>query len=143
MSDQTYLRQPVLDEYVAGGRRAVFVDSKVVVLSEIVLEAIDSGRTDFESIRAHLIDEFGQPEGLDVDDRVRQVLTELADSGIVQRPTQVAVLTTPARPRRRAGRGPLPTGPDVHDDALRRCTTDVTSRSISSRAVAAAAEPLR
>jgi hypothetical protein len=95
VSDQTYLRQPVLDEYVAGGRRAVFVDSKVVVLSEIghvVLEAIDSGRTDFESIRAHLIDEFGQPEGLDVDDRVRQVLTELADSGIVQRPTQVAEL---------------------------------------------------
>lgn len=83
-----YVRLPVQDEYAANGRRAVFVDSNVVVLADLgdaALEFLDDGPVTQREVAAYLREIFGDPPTGDLMKLTRECLDSLRESGLVKR----------------------------------------------------------
>ena len=84
----SYARLPVHDEYAAGGRRAVFVDSQVIVLSDLgdaVLELLDEGPATEQAIAERLRATFGEPPEGDLIALTRACLDTLRESRLIER----------------------------------------------------------
>ncbi len=78
----TWERLPVADQYDEGGRRALFVDDQVVVVSELAVTILDALPADEERIAQVLVDIHGPPPG-DLDQAVTAALGELAARDLV------------------------------------------------------------
>ena len=78
----TWQRAPVLDEWDEDGRRAMFVNDQVVVVSELAVTILDRLPADAAEIGEHLVAAFGVPQG-DVPALVADFLQELANSKLV------------------------------------------------------------
>jgi hypothetical protein len=78
----TWERLPVRDEYDEGGRRAVYVDDQVAVVSELAVTILDALPADHERIAQVLVDTYGPPPG-DLSQAVTAALGELAELGLV------------------------------------------------------------
>jgi hypothetical protein len=80
-------RLPVVDEYVEDGVAAVFVDGKVLVLSELataLLHRIEKGGTDAEILADALVEAFGPPGDGDGLAATLAAVKELAEYGVVE-----------------------------------------------------------
>jgi hypothetical protein len=82
----TWHRAPVLDEWDEDGRRALFVDDQVIVVSELAVTILDRLPADAGEIGEHLVAQFGVPAG-DVSVLVAEFLEELADSRLIFKPS--------------------------------------------------------
>ena len=82
----TWERLPVLDEYAedGDGRRAVLVDDRVIVASELATAILDALPADDAAIADSLTELFGPPPG-PVDEAVAAALEELAGLGLVHK----------------------------------------------------------
>jgi hypothetical protein len=72
----TWHRAPVLDEWDEDGRRALFVNDQVVVVSELAVAILDRLPAGADEISERLVAEFGVPPG-DVRALVAEFLKEL------------------------------------------------------------------
>lgn len=82
----TWRRAPVLDEWDEDGRRALFVNDQVIVVSELAVAILDRLPADADEIGEHLVSEFGAPPG-DVRVLVAGFLQELANSMVIFKPS--------------------------------------------------------
>ena len=82
----TWQRTPVLDEWDEDGRRAVFVNDQVIVVSELAIAILDRLPADAEEIGEHLVAEFGAPPG-DLQAVVSEFLEELSNSMLIFNPS--------------------------------------------------------
>lgn len=78
----TWERRPVQDEYDEDGRRALFVDHQVVVVSELAVTILDALPADEARIGEVLVQTYGPPPG-DLEIAVSSAMHELADLGLV------------------------------------------------------------
>lgn len=79
-----WARCHVLDEYDEDSRRAIYVDDRVIVVSELAVTILDALPADEEMIGRVLVDTYGRPPG-DLASVVDGALAELADIGLVNK----------------------------------------------------------
>jgi hypothetical protein len=82
----TWQRAPVLDEWDEDGRRAIFVNDQVIVVSELAAAILDRLPADADEIGEHLVAEFGAPPG-DLPVLVADFLQELSNSMLILKPS--------------------------------------------------------
>ena len=75
-------RRPVLDEYDEDGRRAIYLDDHVVVVSELAVTVLDALPADESTIADVLVERHGAPPG-DLRQAVANALSALVDQGLV------------------------------------------------------------
>lgn len=74
----------MVDEYDEGGRRAIYVDDQVLVVSELAATILDALPADEATIGEVLVSTYGPPPG-DLDQAVVAALAELAGTRLVNR----------------------------------------------------------
>lgn len=72
----TWVRRPVDDEYDEGGRRALFVDDQVIVVSELAVTILDALPADETTVGRALLARHGEPPG-ELTAAVRDALVQL------------------------------------------------------------------
>ena len=81
-------RLPVVDEYVEDGRAAVYAgNGEVVALSELATwawSALTEDWTAVAEVASALVEEFGEPEGLDAVAATEATLRTLAEHGLAE-----------------------------------------------------------
>lgn len=78
----TWERRPVADEYDEGGRRAVYLDDQVIVVSELAVTILDALPADEETLGRALVARHGPPPG-DLGAAVEGALAQLAELRLV------------------------------------------------------------
>ena len=81
-ADELWERLPVLDEWDEDGRRAIYVDDQVIVVSTLAVVALAALPADIDTVAAALVREFGDPPQ-DLREFVRSALSELNALGLV------------------------------------------------------------
>jgi hypothetical protein len=81
-------RTPVTDEYVEAGESVVFVEGRLVVLSEIatsVLSLVGGDKLGLDDLTTRVVARHGEPGGVDAGVAVAGVVDELEGLGLVTR----------------------------------------------------------
>ena len=80
----TWIRVAVVDEYDEDGRRAVLVEDRVVVVSDLAAVILDALPAETSEVAEALVSRFGPPpDGLD--QSVREALRALVDVGLINK----------------------------------------------------------
>lgn len=78
----TWERRPVMDQYDEDGRRALYVDDRVVIVSELAATLLDALPADEATLGRVLVERHGPPPG-DLADAVRGALAQLEELEVV------------------------------------------------------------